>query len=112
MSASDADAPRWRASIRRSIRELLPHLEYVDFTILTDGVYDVTPDRQAIIGPVRSEDGLWIAAGFSGHGFMLAPAVGRILADAITGAARDEALTLLDPGRFAENRLLPEPQVV
>ena len=112
VSASDADAPRWRASIRRSIRDLLPHLEYVDFTILTDGVYDVTPDRQAIIGPVRGEDGLWIAAGFSGHGFMLAPAVGRILADVLTGAAEDEALTLLDPGRFAENRLLPEPQVV
>ena len=44
------DAPRWREAVRRSIRELLPVLEYVDFTVLARGVYDSTPDRQAIIG--------------------------------------------------------------
>ena len=55
---------------------------------------------------------LWVAAGFSGHGFMLAPAVGRILADAVAGGGEDEALGVLDPGRFAEGRLVPEPQVV
>jgi sarcosine oxidase subunit beta len=109
---SDAAAPRWRGAIRRAIRELLPVLEYVDFTVLTHGVYDVTPDRQAIIGRVPGPDGLWVAAGFSGHGFMLAPAVGRILAEAIAGADVDEALGILDLRRFAEDRLLPEPQVV
>lgn len=107
---SDADAPRWRGAVRAAIRELLPHLDYLDFTILTEGVYDVTPDRQAIIGPV--DEGLWIAAGFSGHGFMLAPAVGRIVAEALAGDGEDEALAILDPGRFAEGRLVPEPQVV
>ncbi len=107
---SDADAPRWRSAVRAAIRELLPRLEHLDFTILTEGVYDVTPDRQAIIGPV--DEGLWIAAGFSGHGFMLAPAVGRIVAEALAGDGEDEALAILDPGRFAEGRLVPEPQVV
>jgi glycine/D-amino acid oxidase-like deaminating enzyme len=43
---------------------------------------------------------------------MLAPAVGRIVADALTGAGDDEALGVLDPARFAEGRLVPEPQVV
>jgi sarcosine oxidase subunit beta len=109
---SDTEAPRWREAIRRTIRELLPALEYVDLTVLAHGVYDVTPDRQAIIGRVAGADGLWVAAGFSGHGFMLAPAVGRILAEAVTGAAEDEALAVLDAGRFAEDRLVPEPQVV
>ncbi len=112
VGASDAGAPRWREAIRRTIRELLPVLEYVDFTTLVHGVYDVTPDRQAIIGAVAGEDGLWLAAGFSGHGFMLAPAVGRIVADAVTGAGEHEALAILDLGRFAEDRLVPEPQVV
>jgi sarcosine oxidase, subunit beta len=107
---SDADAPRWRSAVRAAIRELLPRLEHLDFTILTEGVYDVTPDRQAIIGPV--DEGLWIAAGFSGHGFMLAPAVGRIVAEALAGDGEDEALAILDPRRFAEGRLVPEPQVV
>jgi len=100
------------SSIRAVIRELLPRLEYVDFTAPVEGLYDVTPDRQAILGRVAGHDGLWVAAGFSGHGFMLAPAVGRILAEAITGAGEDDALRILDAGRFAEGRLVPEPQVV
>jgi sarcosine oxidase subunit beta len=74
------------------------------------GRYDMTPDRQAIIGEV--DDGLWVAAGFSGHGFMIAPAVGRMLAEAIAGAGADPALQALAPQRFAEGRSVPESQVV
>ena len=107
-----AGAPRWREAIRRSISELLPVLEYADFNVLAHGLYDVTPDRQAIIGRVPGCDGLWVAAGFSGHGFMLAPAVGRILADAIAGESESEALSVLDAARFASGRLVSEPQIV
>ncbi len=85
-------------------------LEYVSLPSLVGGTYDVTPDHQAILGHVR--DNVWVAAGFSGHGFMLAPAVGRILAEAILDGTQDEALNVLDAARFAEGRLVPEPQVV
>ena len=112
VAETDAGAPTWRAAIRRSMRELLPVLEHVDFSVLVHGVYDVTPDRQAIVGPVPGEDGLWLAAGFSGHGFMLAPAIGRIVAEAIAGERSDDALSILDLARFAEGRLVPEPQLV
>lgn len=108
----DAQAPVWRANVRAAILELLPVLEYVDFTVLTSGDYDVTPDRQPVLGEVPGHPRLWVAAGFSGHGFMLAPAVGRILAEAIAGTAQDDALGILDPGRFAEGRLVPEPAIV
>jgi len=101
---------RWRAAIRAAIRELLPALEYVDFPLLVHGVYDTTPDQQAIIGAV--DDGLWVAAGFSGHGFMIAPAVGRMVAEAILGDGIDPALHAFAPQRFAEGRSVPEPQVV
>jgi glycine/D-amino acid oxidase-like deaminating enzyme len=43
---------------------------------------------------------------------MIAPAVARILADAVTGKPADPALGILDPGRFADGRLVPEPQLV
>jgi glycine/D-amino acid oxidase-like deaminating enzyme len=43
---------------------------------------------------------------------MVAPAVGRIVAEAIALGREDAALSLLDARRFAEARLLPEPQVV
>ena len=100
----------WRSHVRHCLEALLPALEFVSLPLLVEGFYDVTPDHQAILGEVRP--GLWVAAGFSGHGFMVAPAVGRIIAEAIALGREDEALRLLDVRRFAEKRLLPEPQVV
>ena len=70
----------------------------------------MTPDHQPILGPAA--ENVYVAAGFSGHGFMIAPAVGRILADAILDGEIDDALRVLDAARFEENRLVPEPQLV
>jgi sarcosine oxidase subunit beta len=99
-----------RSRLREELDRLLPVLRYVSLPIVATGMYDMTPDGQPIID--RLDDGLWVAAGFSGHGFMQAPAVGRILAEAILDGREDEALHVLDAARFAENRLVPEPQVV
>jgi sarcosine oxidase subunit beta len=106
----EGQQPQWRSHVRTVIEELLPVLTYVSFPLLVRGEYDVTPDHQPILGPV--DDGVFVAAGFSGHGFMIAPAVARILADVVLGDATDPALETLDAGRFAENRLVPEPQLV
>jgi sarcosine oxidase subunit beta len=103
---------RWRRTVRAGIEELLPALEHVDFTLLLSGDYDVTPDRQPLLGPVGGDGGPWVAAGFSGHGFMLAPAIARMLADGLTGGDVDPALAQLAPGRFEAGRAIPEPQVV
>jgi sarcosine oxidase subunit beta len=102
-------AGRSRATIRAGIRELLPRLEYVSFSLLVSGTYDVTPDHQPILGAVA--DGLYVACGFSGHGFMIAPAVGRIVAGAVLGE-HDGVLDVLGFDRFASGRLVPEPQLV
>jgi glycine/D-amino acid oxidase-like deaminating enzyme len=108
---AEEGAARWRARVQEGIRELLPRLEYVDFPILASGAYDITPDRQPILGAIPGHEGLYLAAGFSGHGFMIAPAVGRILADAVDGR-HDPILDVLDAARFAEGRPVHEPQVV
>jgi sarcosine oxidase, subunit beta len=100
----------WRETIRAGIQELVPALTYVSFPILVRGEYDVTPDHQPVLG--RVGDGVYVAAGFSGHGFMIAPAVARILAEDVLGEPPDEALTVLSPDRFEQNRLVPEPQLV
>jgi sarcosine oxidase, subunit beta len=99
-----------RANVRRGIEELLPRLVYVTLPTLLEGLYDVTPDHQPILGQVR--DRIWVAAGFSGRGFMQAPAVGRIVAESVLGVGSDPALSVLGPARFAEGRLVPEPSVV
>ena len=106
----DVELDRWRANVRKAFEELLPQLVFVALPTLVEGIYDVTPDHQAILGRVR--DRVWVAAGFSGHGFMLAPAVGRIIAESVIDGREDPALGVLDPARFAEGRLVPEPQVV
>jgi sarcosine oxidase, subunit beta len=99
-----------RANVRAAFEELLPRLVYVTLPVLVEGIYDVTPDHQPILGRVR--DRVWVAAGFSGRGFMQAPAVGRIIAEAVLGVARDPVLDVFDAERFAEGRLVPEPSVV
>ena len=72
------------------------------------GCYDVTPDWNPIIsaGPL---DGLVIAAGFSGHGFKIAPAVGRLVADIVVdGRSSDPRIPETDFrfSRFAQGDLL------
>ena len=102
---------RWRTTIRNATERLLPQLAHVSYPLLVRGVYDVTPDHQPVLGPVGGADDLVVAAGFSGHGFMIAPAVARIVADAVFGH-RDPVLDVLGVDRFAADRLVPEPQLV
>jgi sarcosine oxidase, subunit beta len=100
----------WRATVHRVFEELLPRLVFVALPTLVEGLYDVTPDRQPILG--RVHDHVWVATGFNGRGFMLAPAVGRVVAESLVEGRDDPALGVLDPARFDEGRTVPEPQVV
>lgn len=67
-------------------------------------LYDVSPDWQPVIGEVAP--GLFIDAGTSGHGFKLAPALGRHVADLVRGAGVDPRLEQFHPRRFAEHHEL------
>ena len=75
------------------------------------GCYDVTPDWNPVIS--RTDlDGLFVAAGFSGHGFKIAPAVGRLIADLVVdGRSADPRIPETDfrLSRFAEGDLLKTP---
>jgi sarcosine oxidase subunit beta len=65
------------------------------------GPYDVSPDGEAIVGPSPGVPALLQVCGFTGHGFMMAPAVGRLLAQFIVHQQRHPMLARWDPGRFA-----------
>jgi len=63
------------------------------------GMIDVTPDAVPVISAVDDVPGLVVATGFSGHGFGIGPAAGRLAADLVTGAA-----PLVDPTPFRFSR--------
>jgi sarcosine oxidase, subunit beta len=72
------------------------------------GCYDVTPDYNPVMS-ATPVDGLFVAAGFSGHGFKISPAVGELMADLVVkGDSRDPLVPAADFAfsRFAERRLL------
>jgi sarcosine oxidase, subunit beta len=102
----------WRETVAAGIRTLLPLLEFVPFEHLVEGFYDVTPDHHPILGSVDGLDGLWLAVGFSGHGFMMAPAVGRRIAAAVAGEQLHPSLEELSLERFGRRKLVHERQIV
>ncbi len=67
------------------------------------GLYDVTPDAYPILDAVGPE-GLFVAVGFSGHGFKLCPEVGRLLAEYVASGRRPEALAALRESRYRERK--------
>lgn len=62
--------------------------------------YTLTPDAQPILGPVPGIEGLFVAAGFSGHGFKLAPSIGQGIAQMLFG----EHVTAFDSAFFSPTR--------
>jgi sarcosine oxidase subunit beta len=76
------------------------------------GLYEMTPDHHAILGPVDGLDGLYLANGFSGHGFQHAPIVGKVIAELVTGAPPTVDVSTLRLERFARGELIGESHVV
>jgi len=74
------------------------------------GLYDMTPDAHPLIGPVA--DGVYVACGFSGHGFMQSPAVGRAVAEEILLGGASIDLEPYRPERFEAGAVFPERVVL
>jgi sarcosine oxidase subunit beta len=92
---------------------VLPAFESAGLATTWVGLYEMSPDRHAILGPVRGLDGLLLAAGFSGHGFQHAPIVGKLLGEAATaGVATTVDIHALRLERFADGEPIQESYVV
>ena len=77
------------------------------------GLYEVTPDHHAVVGPVASVPGLFVASGFSGHGIMHAPAAGRAVAELVLkGRTETVDVAPLSLERFARGALIHETMVL
>ena len=93
------------AEYRRGLVARLPGAAEGHWRGSWSAVYDVTPDWHPAIGYVA--ENVIVAAGFSGHGFKLAPAVGVTVAELVRdGHASSYDVGLLDPARFARDELV------
>ncbi len=81
--------------------ELLPSLAKSHVTAAWAGYIDSTPDGVPGIGEIESVPGFILAAGFSGHGFGIAPGAGHMIASLVTGTGH-----LVDPKPYHPNRFL------
>jgi sarcosine oxidase subunit beta len=76
------------------------------------GLYEVTPDHNAIIGESRRVSRFLYATGFSGHGFLQGPAVGEMLRDLVMGRRPFVDIAPLSVERFSDAMLRPEYNIV
>jgi len=121
MGRGDDDEPKdgritssWRflEEMARTCCALLPPLGRLSVLRQWAGLYENSPDRQPIYGAADEAEGFYLACGFSGHGFMFAPATGLIASELILGEKSRWDVEKLAPGRFRRGELIFEPSVV
>ncbi len=76
------------------------------------GLYESTPDHQAILGPIAEVEGFWCAAGFSGHGFMQAPAAALLLTQLLLDKKSEIDISSFAFERFARGSLVTERNII
>lgn len=90
----------------------LPPMEAAEVSNAWAGLYETTPDNNAVLGPAAGVNGLMLANGFSGHGLMHAPAVGQLISEWILDGEPGIDLRPLRLERFAEKEVLMEANVI
>jgi sarcosine oxidase subunit beta len=108
MNVSDDWLPELGEAIARRAPEL------IDLGIASSwaGLYEVTPDQNAIIGEADNISRFLYAAGFSGHGFLMGPAVGEVIRDLYLGEEPFVDISVLNARRFAANQARPELNII
>ena len=102
---------RFLSRYAKALTEIMPQVGDVKLLRQWAGCYDFTPDHSPVLGETPGVAGLLQMSGFVGHGFMMAPAVGRRMA-AWMGGAQDEIFDRFNLRRFAEGKLIHESFII
>ena len=103
----------WMATTVEALVERAPVFEQAAVLRGWAGFYEVTPDDNPLVGSVPELDGFLVAAGFSGHGFMQGPAIGRVVAEMVVdGSTSTIDVSAFRPSRFQEGALAQEHNVI
>jgi sarcosine oxidase subunit beta len=102
--------PAWVESVAAEAARRVPPLAAVpiDRAACWGGLYEMTPDKHAVLGRASECPNVYLINGSSGHGVMHSPALGKLLAEIVLdGAASSIDVSALRPSRFAEGALNP-----
>lgn len=102
----------WLGMLAEAVDRRVPVLTEVGVASGWAGLYEVTPDHNALIGEAEGVSRFLYATGFSGHGFLQGPAVGEVVAALHRGAQPSIDVSTLDVRRFRENAPRPELNIV
>ncbi|MEP6815676.1 MAG: FAD-binding oxidoreductase [Marmoricola sp.] len=102
----------WLSGLGETMQRRTPSL--VDTGIVSGwaGLYEMTPDHNALIGEADEVDRFLYATGFSGHGFLMGPAVGEVMRDLYLGAKPFVDISALHARRFRQSESRPELNIV
>lgn len=104
--------PAWLEKVLAVAERRAPALAELGLAGGWKGYYEVTPDHNALIGEAEGVARFLYATGFSGHGFLQAPAVGEIVRDLVLGREPFVDVAPLSAERFARGAARPERNVV
>ncbi len=96
----------------RSLLRACPILGSVKILRQWAGLYDITPDSNPIVGEIDELSGFFLACGFMGHGFMMAPVIGKLMAEVVAGGAVPEVFERWNLRRFEQGALLSEGMII
>jgi sarcosine oxidase subunit beta len=102
----------WLPGLGEAIEHRAPGLTDVGIASGWAGLYEVTPDHNGIIGEAEGVSRFLYATGFSGHGFLMGPAVGEVIRDLYLGERPFVDISGLDVRRFAGDELRPEWNII
>ena len=108
LGRSDAWLPRLGAAIERRV----PALAEAGIVSGWAGLYEMTPDHNALVGEHPGVSRFLYATGFSGHGFLMGPAIGEVVRDLYLGRPPVVDVRGLGASRFAGRGSRPELNIV
>ncbi|MGK4007381.1 FAD-binding oxidoreductase [Sorangium sp. So ce1036] len=103
---------RFLALYARALVRACPVLGSVKVLRQWAGCYDLTPDQNPIVGAVDEVEHFYQASGFMGHGFMIAPVMGKLIAQHIAEGVTLPLFERWNLRRFKEGRLLSEAMII
>jgi sarcosine oxidase, subunit beta len=103
---------KFLTTLAREMVSLVPR--FADLKVLRQwaGPYDVSPDGHPILGEAPGVPGFYLACGFVGHGFMMAPIISKLYAEWLTDGKKHEVFDRCRLQRFAEGKIERESMIL